>query len=126
MVDMRRQMDRAREIVSDGRFPEAVLAVATSDDDWGEATADARRFLARRGIELPEGLTVRTIPWPGAGRPTPDWDPFVVQLTMCRTVWVRDPETHMLRREQICRGFEIVPNPLPGGPIGGGGASPSA
>ena len=44
-------------------------------------------------------------------------EPFTIRLTMCRTVWVRGMDGRY-RQEEVCRGFEIVPRQVPGGPHG--------
>jgi hypothetical protein len=58
---------------------------------------------------------------PFASHPVPEWEFFVLRLFDCRTYWVwrRDPKTGELKlsQEQFCWGYEIVPNPVPGGPI---------
>jgi hypothetical protein len=77
-------------------------------------------LLAERGIEIPDGLDV--LPWgPGQtiGMPGPDWQPFEIRLTRCRTVWIRDKDGK-LKSETVCLGIEIVPNQIPGGPRGSG------
>jgi hypothetical protein len=76
-----------------------------------QATARPEAFLRRQGIELPDGLAVRFGPQlqPQRGKPGPDWQPFSIRLTRCRTFWVGKPP----RKETICFGIEIVPNRLP-------------
>jgi hypothetical protein len=110
-------LDQATALVDEDALVKATIEVASNEEAWIEANDDPGRYLEQRGIAVPEGLTVRALPWPGFGKPSPDWHPFAVRLTMCKTVWVRDPDSGVLRQEQVCRGFEVIPNPLPGGPI---------
>jgi hypothetical protein len=91
--------------------------VARDEDLWEQANQDTGAFLAERGVKMPIDVTVRPIPWPGFGKPGPEWEPFTIRLTMCRTVWVRSMDGRY-RQEEVCRGFEIVPRQVPGGPHG--------
>jgi hypothetical protein len=85
-----------------------------------QALARPEAFLARQGVELPPELSVKFGPQlkPKLEKPGPDWMPFSIRLTRCRTFWIRDPETKKLREENVCFGIEITRNPIPGGPIG--------
>ena len=67
------------------------------------------------GIRVPEGLDVRVI---GFAKPGPDWVPFTIRMTGCRSYWVRRKGEYEYEQVEICRGIEIVPNPVPGGPCG--------
>jgi hypothetical protein len=73
--------------------------------------------LAEFGIELPKELDIVPLGTGRLGKPGPDFTPFEIRFSRCRTVVVRDPETGRLRTETVCFGFEIVPKILPGGPI---------
>jgi hypothetical protein len=84
------------------------------DDAWGKELADQPAIGEHLGFDVPEGLDVRVV---GFGKPGPDWVPFTLRLTGCRHYWVRERDGQ-LSRVEVCRGFEIVPNPVPGGPWG--------
>jgi hypothetical protein len=85
----------------------------------GRAEADGAAFLADQGIDVPEGLGIRFGEKlrPDIGHPVPDWEPFSIRLTRCRTFVVRDPGKPPYT-ETVCFGIEIVRNPVPGGPRG--------
>jgi hypothetical protein len=76
---------------------------------------DAAGFLAGYDVRVPEGLTVSLT---GFGKPGPDWVPFTIRLTNCRTYRRINRQTGKLETAEICYGFEITPNPVPGGPWG--------
>ena len=85
-----------------------------------QAVARPEAFLAGQGVELPPELTARfgARLKPRLESPDPDWVPFSIRMTRCRTFWIRDPDTKKLRQETVCFGIEITRNPIPGGPIG--------
>jgi hypothetical protein len=74
-------------------------------------------MLAEFGIELPEGLDLVPLGTGSIGMPGPDFVPFEIRFSRCRTVVVRDPKTGRLTTETVCFGFEIVPTLIRGGPI---------
>jgi hypothetical protein len=74
--------------------------------------------LAEFGIELPDELELVPLGTGSLGKPGPDFTPFEIRFSRCRTVVVRDRETGRLKTETVCFGFEIVPKLPPGGPIG--------
>jgi hypothetical protein len=84
---------------------------------WEAARSDPRSFLESRGIRIPDGITVRPLPKPQFGMPAPDWEPFTLRLTNCRTIVYID-DSGKKTTEEVCLGWEIIPHPLPGGPIG--------
>jgi len=48
--------------------------------------------------------------------PGPDFEPFQIRFSRCRTYVVRDKRTGKLTTETVCFGIEIVPTKIPGGP----------
>ena len=48
--------------------------------------------------------------------PGPDFEPFQIRFSRCRTCVVRDKRTGKLTTETVCFGIEIVPTKIPGGP----------
>jgi hypothetical protein len=50
--------------------------------------------------------------------PTPDHESFTIRLFNCRTYWVKKRDEPGYEQVELCRGFEIVPYPVPGGPFG--------
>jgi hypothetical protein len=117
MDDRIELVDQAADVAASLPMVTALGDVARDDDLWVQANQDVDAFLAKRGLVVPDRLRVKPIPWRGFGTPSPEWEPFTIRLTMCRRVWIRD-ENGKYREEQICRGFEVVPNPVPGGPRG--------
>jgi hypothetical protein len=106
-------LKRAEEFAAQDSMFLALAAVCRDGETWREAIADTDAVLRRFGVEIPDDLIVRPLTWPGAGKPAPDFDLFVIRLTRCRTVWVLDREAHTYRQETICLGFEIIPRHIP-------------
>jgi len=50
-------------------------------------------------------------------KPSPEWEQFTIRLTICKKVWIRSTDGRY-RQEEVCRGFEIVPRQVLGGPHG--------
>ena len=102
---------------------ENVTRLATAvwmDPQVGRRFAEEPEVVLKEfGIDLPEPLDLVPL---GLGRPlgkpTPDFTPFEIRLSRCRTVVVRDPDTGMLKTETVCFGIDIIPKFLPGGPRG--------
>ncbi|MDQ3177744.1 MAG: hypothetical protein M3Q72_09395 [Actinomycetota bacterium] len=80
-----------------------------------KAARDPEAFLAGYDIRVPDGLVVSLT---GFDKPGPDWVPFTIRLTNCRTYRRRDVQTGKLEEAEVCFGLEITPNPVPGGPWG--------
>ncbi len=113
-------LSAADRFASDARVAALLEQLVAKPSLQKQALARPESFLKRQGIDLPPGLTVQFGPQLKSklARPTPDWFPFSIRLTRCRTVWIRDPVTQRLRQETVCFGIEITPSPVPGGPIG--------
>jgi hypothetical protein len=109
--------ERATEFAESPQLMEAFREAAREPRLWEEASKDPAGFLGGRGVEVPEGLEVMLLDDPMRGRPTPDFEYFSIRLFNCRTYWVKK-EGGGYEKVEICWGFEIVPNPVPGGPIG--------
>lgn len=77
-----------------------------------------RETLAEFGIKPPRGLDVVVLGTGWTGKPGPDFVPFEIRFSRCRTVVVRDDTTGRLHTEEVCFGIEIVPTKVPGGPLG--------
>jgi hypothetical protein len=82
------------------------------------AERDPAVVLREAGIRLPKALGIKFAKQPKASRPVPGYEFFSIRLTRCRTVWVADEPGGKPKEQTVCFGFEIVPNPPPGGPIG--------
>ena len=92
----------------------AAVSLLLSDDDLARKLARKPSAIGELlGFDIPKGLDVRLV---GLGKPGPDWVPFSVRLTGCRHYWIRQKD--QIEEVEICRGIEIVPNPVPGGPWG--------
>ncbi|MGD9712359.1 MAG: hypothetical protein AB7V46_09870 [Thermomicrobiales bacterium] len=95
--------------------PEFLLAWNSYEQDTrGKTRFD--KHLAGQGLELPEGLQV--IPLGFEGKPGPDFIPWTIRLTNCRTFYVSDEPGEKPREHTVCFGIEILPTRIPGGPIG--------
>ena len=115
--ELRERLQQADEF---SRNPElaAAFAHATADPDlWAQASRDPVAFLGEQGVELPPGLAIEFLDDPLRGRPVPDYEFFSIRLTRCRTYWVKKKPGPGWEKVEVCLGFEIVPHPLPGGPI---------
>ena len=109
--------------------PELVqaLGAACLDTARHAAALDKPLVLLRKaGLSLPEGLAFELFEHPPRYLPFPDWTPFVIELSLCRTVWVVECEDSpgvegevrkcKLTEQQLCLGFRIVARPWPRGP----------
>ena len=116
--ELRERFEAAEEL---GRSPELHAAFSEAIADprlWEQATRDPQAFLSERGVEFPKGLAIEFLDDPLKGRPVPDFEFFTIRLTRCRTFWMKKKNTPGFEEVTICFGWEIVPNPVPGGPIG--------
>jgi hypothetical protein len=96
------------------------FAAATWRDPEVAARFEERpaETLAEFGIELPPGVDVVPLGTGQIGMPGPDFEPFQIRFSRCRTVVVRNPRNGKLSTETVCFGIEIVPTRVPGGPKG--------
>jgi len=91
---------------------------------------DPAAWMREQGLKLPKGMQAlmtkeisfsKPINPLDIGMPGPDWFPFNIKFTNCRTYWVaiRDDQGRITgyHEETICFGFELMFNPLPG-PLG--------
>ena len=99
-------------------------------EEWDQAMTDPAAWLQAQGLEVPEGLsaaitkeiTISKPLDPGTlGMPGPDWFPYEIRFTNCRTFLVetKDNEGKITgyHIETVCFGMEIVWNRQPG-PVG--------
>lgn len=91
---------------------------ATHDTKLQEtAIKDPLLYLESKGVKVPNGLAVRFLRKPVPIKPTPDYEFFTLRLFNCRTYWPKKLDGPGYEKVEICFGFEIVPHPIPGGPI---------
>lgn len=107
---------RALRLSENADFLGAFSAATRSKKTWDRAVADTAAFLERRGVKVPRGLKVTFGRVPGLERPVPDYEFFTIQLTRCRSFWVKK-DGPGFEKVEVCFGIQIVPLPLPGGPI---------
>jgi hypothetical protein len=118
-------------LARDERFQTSVTSLMDTPEEWDKAMTDPSTWLRNRGLELPEDMTVeivrqisttKPIDPANIGMPGPDWMPFTIQQFHCRTYYLakKDEEGKIKGYEEvtICFEFKIVPNPIPGGPLG--------
>lgn len=112
-------LEAAEKLAGSERFASLVARLPADEKLRRLAHEDPARLLRENGLELPPELAVRFTSRTElkVARPAPEWLPFTVRLTNCRTVWVREEPDEPPREQTVCFGFELVPNPLPGGPI---------
>jgi hypothetical protein len=115
--ELQPMFDRAAEFAERSDVMEVFREASREPKLWEEARRDPAGFLRERGVQVPEGLELILLDDPMRERPTPDFEFFTIRLFNCRTYWVKK-EGGGYEKVQICWGFEIIPNPVPGGPIG--------
>lgn len=115
-VGFEHQYEEALKLGRRDDLLQTILALTEDEGAWEEASRDPHSFLRDRGIEVPRGLRVGLVRRARVGKPVPDYQFFTIRLTNCQTIWVRGDDG-LPREEEVCLGFEIVPHPLPGGPV---------
>lgn len=114
--ELQRVFEQADRFAERPELMEAFREASRDRKLWEAASRDTAGFLRDRGVEVPEGLEVILLNDPMREKPAPDFEFFTIRLFNCRTFWVKK-EGAGYEKVQFCWGFEIVPNPLPGGPI---------
>lgn len=122
-VSLRR---RAERLAAGTRTWAAIQEATSSRELLVSARRNPESFFAARGVKLPKGLMLEGFAHPPRHLPGPDWTPFVIELSACRTFWVRvcddsEPPKCEFRQETVCFGLRIRPRfpwvgPIP--PIG--------
>jgi hypothetical protein len=107
--------DRAVALVERPELHEALGELGRDPEALRRATDAPGKFLSSFGLKVPKGLGARIF---ALEKPGPDWTPWSIRLSNCRSYWVRNSETGKYERVEVCFGIEIFPNPVPGGPWG--------
>jgi hypothetical protein len=99
-----------------------IQKVTSSRDAFVSVQKDPEAFFAAQGAKLPKGLMLEVFAHPPRQLPGPDWTPFVIELSACRTFWVRvcddsTPPKCEFRQETVCFGIRVRPRFPPMGPI---------
>jgi hypothetical protein len=119
MARARGLLEQAEKFSRSGRVAKLAVALWRDPELGARFDESPEKVLEEFDVKVPEGLRVVPLGFGELGKPGPDWVPFQIRLTNCRTVYVRDDEPpHKLREETVCFGFEIIPNRIPGGPLG--------
>ena len=137
----RRKLDRLRlpgeeqiqslmEFARNEAVQSSMATLMDRPEEWDGAMTDPASWLAAQGLEVPEGFSAvitKEISFPepvdpvDIGMPGPDWLPYHIEFTNCRTYWipVRDEQGKLIKysKETVCFGIEIIYNRQPG-PIG--------
>lgn len=96
----------------------AIQKATSSHDAFTSVQKNPEAFFAEHGAKLPEGLMVEVFAHQPRQLPAPDWTPFVLELTNCRTVWGREcddsnfdnkPPRCEYKEETVCFGIRIRP-----------------
>jgi len=113
-------LDAAEKLAGSDALASLMARLPPDEKLRRQAEEDPARLLREHGLELPPELVIRFTRRTEVKvtRPTPDWTPFTIRLTNCRTYWVSDEPGEPPREQTVCFGFELGPNPVPGGPIG--------
>jgi hypothetical protein len=119
---LRRQ---AEAFASKPRLLQALGAACQDITRHAAALAKPDQFLRQAGLSLPEGLAFELFEHPPRHLPFPDWTPFMIELTSCKTVYVVECDDTptiegkrkcKLTEQELCLGFRIVARPWPRGP----------
>ena len=123
----RRLRKAADEFASRPELVEGISAACLDPNRHAAALANPEAFLRKAGLPLPEGLAFDLFEHSPRYLPFPEWTPFMVELTMCRTYWVLEcddspPAAGQLRKcelkeREVCLGFRVYARPWPRGPI---------
>ena len=113
-----RALERAEALSESREFLAAFHAAAHSPELQDLAIKEPKQFLRSMNVKVPKGLAVTFFNRPTRGKPTPDFEFFTIRLFRCRTYWLKKIDGVGYEKVEICFGFEIVPHPIPGGPIG--------
>jgi hypothetical protein len=112
------ELQAATDFANDPRMLAAFAGATRDDKVWNRATQDPRALLREQGVTLPPGLEVYFLDPTSPGKPAPDWEWFfTVELTQCRKYWIKKQSGQGWELVEFCRGFVVVPRPIPGGPI---------
>lgn len=103
------------------------IAVACLDPKRHAAVLENPEGLLRRaGLKVPTGLAFDLFERRPRSMPFPDWTPWVIELSMCRTIYriecddvqkVGEQRKCKLVERELCLGWRIYPNPWPRGPF---------
>jgi hypothetical protein len=115
--------ETAEALSRDPKLIEVCRHAFRDPDLRAKVLSDPMDLLRSRELDIPPELTIEFFEPPSRDLPISDWVPFIVELTTCRTVWVREcddgvPRTCKLKNETLCLGFRLYPNPIQPGPIG--------
>ena len=121
------QIQNLMEFARNERVQTSMAGLMDTPEEWDRAMTDPAAWLQAQGLEIPEGLsavitkdiTISKPVDPGTlGMPGPDWVPYEVRFTNCRTFVVenRDSEGKITgyHTETVCFEIEIVWNRQPG------------
>ena len=127
------QTQNLMEFARNERVQTSMAALMETPEEWDNAMLDPSAWLAGQGLEVPEGFSAvitKDISFPepvvpvDIGMPGPDWQPYHIEFTNCRTYWipVRDERGKLIKysQETVCFGIEFIYNRQPG-PVGGPG-----
>ena len=113
-----RAIEQAEALSESREFLAAFHAATRSTELQDLAIKEPKQFLKSMNVKVPKRLAVTFFNRPARGKPTPDFEFFTIRLFRCRTFWVKKKDGVGYEKVEICFGFEIVPHPIPGGPIG--------
>jgi len=113
-----KDLDRGSAFAESPKMRSAFRAASEEPKLWQLARKNATRFLESQGVKVPSGLTVRFLDNPTREMPSPDFEFFTIRMFNCRTYWLKKKNAPGFESVGVCFGIEIVPNALPGGPVG--------
>lgn len=119
--------EQADAFASQPVLAETIYQACSDPKRRSAALENPEVLLSNAGLAIPAGLAFNLFVHPPRFMPFPDWTPFVIELTMCRSYWVLECDdtpagTGQLRKcemkqSELCLGFRVYPRPWPRGPF---------
>lgn len=115
--------ETAEALFRDPRLIEVCRHASRDRDIRAKILGDPMELLRSREMDIPPEFTIEFFEPPSRDLPISDGVPFILELTTCRTVWVREydnavPRTCTLKNETLCLGFRLYPNLIQPRPAG--------
>ena len=95
-----------------GELPGRIASDPDFERRFGE---DPRVLFQEHGIDIPDELDVRLVTRRRATtfKPGPDFMPFTIELSNCRTFWVSDEPGGTPTLQTVCFGFRVTSHGTP-------------
>lgn len=116
---------RANAFSIQPKFFAALNGLSLDSKRLAAAISDPEAFLRKTRLRLPDGLGFELFSKPPRFLPFPDWTPWIIELTLCRSHLVFECDSVFSpsgikkcepKEVEVCLGFRIYPRPWPRGP----------